>query len=165
MTLLAEALDANTTTTLGHNARANGTVEVFWRYWNRCMRILSDSQHRRWPAFTSRIVFACNSAVHESLGGISPCEVYHGVPARNAFSSAAPTRTLEEELPEYDSTDPAAFAEAIRISTAAFTQLARNHADYVRTTTANRLNQLGHQRACVTLGRRSRSAHLLHTTK
>jgi hypothetical protein len=26
-----------TTTTLGHNARSNGMIEVFWQYWNRCM--------------------------------------------------------------------------------------------------------------------------------
>ena len=38
MRLLAEAIDMRTTTTLGHNARANGTVEVFWRFWNRSMR-------------------------------------------------------------------------------------------------------------------------------
>ena len=147
MTLLAEALDTSTTTTLGHNARANGTVEVFWRYFNRTMRILSDDQYRRWPTFVSRIVFAYNSAIHESLGGISPYEVYHGVPARNAFTAAAPTRALEDELPDFDSTDPAQYAEAVKVSTAAFTRLAQNHADYVRTTTAARLNQLGQQRA------------------
>ncbi len=42
MELLAQAAEIRTTTTMGHNARGNGTIEVFWRFWNRCMRILSD---------------------------------------------------------------------------------------------------------------------------
>ena len=66
--LLAAALETDTTTTLGHNARGNSTVEVFWRYWNRCMRILPDAHYRRWPSFASRIVFAYNTAAHESIG-------------------------------------------------------------------------------------------------
>jgi transposase InsO family protein len=47
--LLAQAADIRTTTTLAHNARGNGTIEVFWRFWNRCMRILPDDQYARWP--------------------------------------------------------------------------------------------------------------------
>jgi len=144
--LLAAALDTNTTTTLGHNARANGTIEVFWRYWNRCMRLLTDDQYKRWPAFASRITFAYNSAVHDSLGGVSPYEIYHGVPARNAFTSTAPARALDDELPSCDTTDPAEFAQAVTTSVIAFTKLASAHADYVRITTADRLNQQGHAR-------------------
>jgi transposase InsO family protein len=37
LALLAQAADIRTTTTLGHNARDNGTIEVFWRFWNRCL--------------------------------------------------------------------------------------------------------------------------------
>jgi len=144
--LLAEALNTDTTTTLGHNARANGTVEVFWRFWNRCMRILSDEQYRRWPTFAARIAHAYNSASHESLGGTSPFEIYHGVPARNAFTAAAPARSLDQELPDFDAADPAAFATAVRTSAAAFTSLAAHHTAYVRQTTADRLNIQGHPR-------------------
>jgi hypothetical protein len=146
MRLLAEATNMRTTTTLGHNARANGTVEVFWRFWNRCMRILTDAQHRIWPTFAARICHAYNSASHESLGGSSPFEIFHGVPARTAFTSVAPTLALEAELPDLDTSDPASFAEAVATSAAAFTRLASHHADYVRSTTAGRLNQQGHPR-------------------
>jgi hypothetical protein len=146
MRLLAEATNMRTTTTLGHNARANGTVEVFWRFWNRCMRILTDAQYRIWPTFAARICHAYNSASHESLGGSSPFEIFHGVPARTAFTSVAPALALEAELPDLDTSDPASFAEAVATSAAAFTRLASHHADYVRSTTADRLNQQGHPR-------------------
>ena len=144
MRLLAEATNTNTTTTLGHNARANGTVEVFWRYWNRCMRILSDEQYKRWPSFAARICYAYNSTAHESLGGSSPYEIFHGVAARNPFTSAASTRALEDQLPDFDSSDPGEFADAVRTSAAAFARLASNHSEYTRRTTADRLNQQGH---------------------
>ena len=45
--LLAKAVDVKTTTTLGHNARGNSTIEVFWRFWNRCLRMLSDENYAR----------------------------------------------------------------------------------------------------------------------
>jgi hypothetical protein len=32
MELLAKAADIQITTTMGHNARGNGTIEVFWRF-------------------------------------------------------------------------------------------------------------------------------------
>jgi hypothetical protein len=51
-------LETDTTTTLGHDARGDSTVGVFWGCWNRCMRILSDAQCRRWPSFASRVVLA-----------------------------------------------------------------------------------------------------------
>ncbi len=73
--LLAKAADIRTTTTLGHNARGNGTIEVFWRFWNRCLRLLPDDHYARWPSFAQRIVFAYNSVIHDSLDGPSPFEV------------------------------------------------------------------------------------------
>jgi transposase InsO family protein len=147
--LLTEAVGISTTTTLGHAANANGTVEVFWRYWNRCMRLLPDDLYLQWPVFASRICYAYNTASHTSLGGISPFEIYHGVPARDAFTGALHQRALDDELASADLNDPVALAEAVRISTTAFTLLARNHTDYVRTTTANRMNLHGHPRTYV----------------
>jgi hypothetical protein len=58
----------------------------------------------------------------------------------------APSLALEAELPDLDTSDPALFAEAVVTSAAAFTRLAAHHADYVRSTTADRLNQQGHPR-------------------
>jgi len=143
MKLLSEATDTHTTTTLGHNAQANGTIEVFWRFWNRCMRLLSDDHYRKWPQFTSRICYAYNTAIHESLGGISPYEIFFGVTARNPFATAVYLRNIDDELPAADLNNPAAFAEAVKISAAAFTRLARDHTEYVRVTTADRLNRTG----------------------
>ena len=144
MQLLANATDTHTTTTLGHNAKANGTIEIFWRYWNRALRILSDDHYLQWPAFASRICYAYNTAAHESLGNVSPYEIYFGCPARDPFTSAAQDRALDDELPALDLADPAELATAVRESAAAFSALARHHTDYVRSTTAERLNQFGH---------------------
>ena len=51
---------------------------------------------------------------------------------------------LDAEIPSADLADPQAFADAIRTSVAAFTAHARHHSDYVRSTTADRLNAHGH---------------------
>ena len=147
MKLVSEATDTHTTTTLGHNARGNSTIEVFWRCWNRCMRILPDDHYRRWPEFAARIVYAYNIAPHESLGGISPYEMYHGVAARDPFSTAVHALALDAQLPAEDLDNPTAFAAVIRTSTAAFCRLAQVHSDYVRITTAARLNAQGTPRS------------------
>jgi transposase InsO family protein len=46
------------TTTCGHNAQSNGEIESWWRYWNRCMKLLSPSEYLQWPSFSQRICFA-----------------------------------------------------------------------------------------------------------
>jgi hypothetical protein len=66
MQALAEITETAMTTTLGHNARSNGTIEVFWVYWNRCMRMLSDAQYTVWSTFRARCVFAYNTAPHQN---------------------------------------------------------------------------------------------------
>jgi transposase InsO family protein len=88
---LMEVTETTLTTTMAHNARSNGIIEVWWRYWNRCMRLLSDDQYKQWPKFASRIAFAYNTASHQSIGGISPFQIDHGVPARDTFSKVLTT--------------------------------------------------------------------------
>jgi hypothetical protein len=146
MALMTAAIETDTTTTLGHNACGNSMIEVFWRYWNRCVRIMPDDHYHRWPTFAARITFVCNTTPHESLGGASPYEVHHGVPARNPFTAATSARALDDELPAADLASPADFATAVRTSVTAFTLLARNHTNYVRKTSAARLNSHGHPR-------------------
>ncbi len=139
--LLAQAADTRTTTTLAHNARGNGTIEVFWRFWNRCMRILPDDHYRHWPAFVSRIAFAYNTASHDSIGAITPFEVQHGATARNALLTPlldAPDIDEKREL-----CLPGEFAAVVAVSTRAFSQLARTHDEFVRMETAARLNEHG----------------------
>ena len=145
--LLATAAHIETTTTLGHNAAGNSLIEVFWRYWNRCMRILPDDLYSRWPELASRICFAYNTAPHSSLGNVSPFEVYHGVPARNPFAPSIPPPNVDLPLPQQDLTDPAGFAAAVKNSAAAFTVMAQRHSDYEKSTTADRLNEVGHPRS------------------
>ncbi len=82
LALLAKAADIKTTTTLGHNARGNATIEVWWRFWNRCLRLL------RWPDFASRIAFAYNSVPHEGIGSVTAFQIYHGTDPRNTLASS-----------------------------------------------------------------------------
>jgi hypothetical protein len=143
MELLAKAADIHITTTMGHNARGNGTIEVFWRFWNRCLRMLPDDRYKRWPSFASRITFAFNSAPHDSLAGVTPFEVQHGAPARQPF----PGLTEETSLNEDEELKlPPPFAEAAAVSTKIFCQLARTHDEFVRRETALRLNKAGSAR-------------------
>jgi hypothetical protein len=143
--LLTKAIDIKTTTTLGHNARGNSTIEVFWRFWNRCLRMLSDDHYARWPEFAQRIAFAHNSASHEGIASVTPFEVYHGAPARNTLASslADPPVPLSEDE---ELALPAQFAEAVAISTRAFVAAAKTHDLFVRKETAVRLNQKGSSR-------------------
>jgi hypothetical protein len=142
--LLAQAADIRTTTTLGHNARGNATIEVWWRFWNRCLRLLSDEHYARWPDFASRIAFAYNSAPHEGIGAVTAFQIYHGTDPRDTLGSSLadpPTFTEDEELKL-----PAQFAEAVALSTQVFTAMAKNHDQFVKTETSLRLNQKGTSR-------------------
>jgi len=144
--LLTTAAQIETTTTLGHNAAGNSLVEVFWRYWNRCMRILPDDLYLKWPELASRICFAYNSAPHSALGDVSPFEIYHGVPARNPFAPAIPLANPDAPMPQFHLGDPVACAEAVKTSAAAFTSMANAHSDFERRTAADRLNETGRPR-------------------
>ncbi len=109
--------------------------------------MLSDEQYLQWPRFNARIVFAYNTAPHQSLGGISPYELTYGTTARDTFSSilTESTETLPEQLPDDDGDMENArlFALAVKTSTMAFIQLARNHDQYVKNETADMLNDRG----------------------
>jgi hypothetical protein len=139
--LLAQTADIRTTTTLGHNARGNATIEVWWRFWNRCMRLLSDEHYRQWPQFAQRIAFTHNTAVHEGIGPITPFEVHHGASARNTLASSLADQPIISE--EDELALPAQFAEAVAVSTTAFVQLAKTHDSFIKMETAARLNQKG----------------------
>jgi hypothetical protein len=107
--LLARAADIHTTTTMGHYARGNGTIEIFLRFWNRCLRFLRDDHYKRWPAFASRITFAYIAAPHDSIGGVTPFEVFYGVPSRPPFANMG--NDLERVDEDKELQLPALFAE------------------------------------------------------
>jgi hypothetical protein len=93
---MADALEIELTTTMGHSAHSNGIVEVLWIFWNRCMRLLPDDHNKKWQTFRSRICFAFNTAAHESLSKVVPHEIYFRAPARNAFTALLTVEDLED---------------------------------------------------------------------
>jgi hypothetical protein len=107
------------------------------------MRLLPDDHYAIWPVFASRIAWAYNTASHSSIGGISPYEVYHGVPARDFMTSGIHQRALDDELDDVDLTDPTEFALAVKTSVVAFIRLAKAHSDLARMITSTRLNLTG----------------------
>jgi hypothetical protein len=106
--------------------------------------MLSDDQYHQWPRFVSQIVFAYNTASRQSLGGISPFEMYYGMPARDTFSRILnDTSDLLQQLPteEGDIENVRLFDFAVRTSTTAFVQLAKNHDQYLKEKSAALLHQ------------------------
>jgi transposase InsO family protein len=137
---IVEAAGMQQTTTLGHNARGNSIMEVFWRYYNRCMRLLPDDLYLHWPSFVAQVAFAYNTAAHSALDQVSPYQIYHGVQARNPFSAILATPcTVDTVLPAANLADPKEFAIAVATSVDAFVRLAQVHDNYVRTQTAAEL--------------------------
>ena len=115
------------TTSLGHNPTGNAMAEIFWRYWNRCMRLLSDSQTRNWPLYTKRICIAYNTAIHDSTN-VTPFELHHGAPARDPFAPGN-RPNLDSPIPDIDPAEARTFAHLLKESVEAFTALARDHAN------------------------------------
>ncbi len=114
---------------------------MWWRYWNRCLRLLSDEHYARWPEFASRLAFSYNASPHDGIGSISPFQLQRGSPPNNSLAAAlgdASVLSEDEEL-----VLPTLFAEAVALSTSVFTQIARTHDTFVRTETAARLNKKG----------------------
>jgi hypothetical protein len=114
------------------------------------MRLLSDEQYAEWPQYRARILFAYNTAPHQSLGSVSPFELYFGTTARLGFSVILDSESVDH-LPqppdeEGDIAQVRLFAAAVKTSTTAFIQLARNHDQYVKDETATLLNANGHPR-------------------
>ncbi len=112
---------------------------MFWRFWNRCLRMLSDDHYVRWPSFAQRIAFAFNTAPQAAITDITPFEVYHGTPAHNPLGALLVDEPQLDEDKDMDL--PASFAEAVATSTRIFTQLAKTHDQFMREQTAARLNK------------------------
>ena len=88
------------------------------------MRLLSDEQYAKWPKYVARITFAYNTAPHQSLGSVSPFELYFGTSARLGFSAILDA-ACNEHLPqppdeEGDIALVRLFAAAVKTSTTAF---------------------------------------------
>ena len=139
---LYDRLGCHRTTNLGHHAEGNAEIEVMWRFWNRCMRILPPSHYQKWPLFASQIAWAHNTTPQDSLGNVSPFEIQYGTLPRSPFDSD-PNFKPDSQLPTRDLGDPDEYATAVRESAAAFKELATRHQEHVRKDTARRLNKQG----------------------
>jgi hypothetical protein len=147
MAIVASITGTQRTSTCGHNPQSNGEIESWWRFWNRSMRYLSQTQYTQWPQFAQRICFAYNSVPHDSIGQISPFEMGFPAPPQSPFGPPNPLLAvpdnhdpLNQDLLEVSPED---FADALRISMYAFHSFAAAHKTYMATTTEERLNKHG----------------------
>jgi len=141
---VAEITKTTVTTTLGHNAQGNAELEQWWRYWNRCMRLLPPTMYQDWSTYAQRICWAYNSVPQDNLGGTCPFELDHGTPPNSPFApnpALLPTLLaddLDDEIADQDD-----FAENLAVSTAAFIRLAHAHRTFMQQTTRERLDKHG----------------------
>ncbi len=80
---------------------------------------------------------------------ISPYEIQYGAPARDTFSGILTVSSDQlQQLPndDGDMENARLFALVVKTSTMAFIQLAKNHDQYVKTETADMLNEKGFPR-------------------
>jgi hypothetical protein len=147
MTIVASITGTQRTSTCGHNPQSNGEIESWWRFWNRSMRYLSQTQYTQWPQFAQRICFAYNSVPHDSIGHISPFEMDFAAPPQSPFGPPNPLLAVPDNYdpPNDDIAEvsPEDFADALRISMHAFHSFAAAHKTYMATTTEERLNKHG----------------------
>ena len=86
------------------------------------------------------------------VGSLHPYELYHGIAARDTFSAILNESTEHlVQLPDEagDIENARLFAIAVRTSTTAFIQLARNHDQYLKNETAATLNEKGFPRSFI----------------
>jgi hypothetical protein len=123
--------DIHITTTMGHYAQGNGTIDVFRRFYNLCLRLL--------PSFATRISFAFNTAPRYGTGQVSTFQVQHSRgPARAPFPDFKDKKEPIDE--EMELALPALYAESVTVFTKIFCQIAQKHDEFVRRETALRLN-------------------------
>jgi len=119
-------------TTGGHNAKGNSTMERFWRFLGNCLSSLTDAQYANAKDHIQAIAFAWNSTISESLN-VSPFEVHTGTQPR----TIADGFLVQSE--------PASDIQISGIVTAAaeFARIARANADFNRQLSADLLNREG----------------------
>jgi hypothetical protein len=121
MTAVANVTGTQRTSTCGHNPQSNGEIESWWRFWNRAMRYLSQSQYETWPLYAQRICYAYNSVPHDSIAQLSPFEMDFAFPPNSPFGPPDPALSLCDQIdpPDFNPTalvSPADFAAALPIS-------------------------------------------------
>ena len=109
----------------------NATMERFWAFLGLCLRQMTDKQYEHFDEYLQDIAWAWNTTLKESLGSISPFEVYSGTRPRTLIGSAmdhGPTTTTID-------------MNSVRVSAAEFTRVALANADFCRERNAMHLNE------------------------
>ena len=120
------------TSTGGYSATGNATIERFWRYLGRCLRLLTDEQYADVQSHLQSIIWAWNATVCESTG-YSPFQVMTGTEPITVASAA-----LQDESAATDLNVPSIIAAA-----SGFALAAAAHSDYMRKQTSEVLNKHG----------------------
>ena len=143
VTALCKHLQIDTISTHGYNARANGIVERFMAYLGKSFRVMTDEAYAEWNEYLSGLAFAWNTTPRRTLGGITPFEASHGMPARTQFHLR---HSLTRRPPEGMSwePDPSIF-KRVNVAAKEFSAYARRSSDEQARATAERMNMLGYK--------------------
>ena len=88
MTMLSKEAGYILSSTGGYSATGNATMEHFWAFLGLCLRQMTDKQYEHFDEHLQDIAWAWNTTPKESLGGISPFNIYTGTRPRMLVGSA-----------------------------------------------------------------------------
>ena len=92
---MSETLGIIRTGTMGYHPQGNAMIERFWQYANRCFRLMSEDEYKKWPCHLRRMEFAWNTTL-KSTTGVTPFEIDHGAPARTLPAAIGSDRHAQE---------------------------------------------------------------------
>jgi hypothetical protein len=136
---LAKQHQYQITTTMGYLPTGNSTIEAFWRFFGRCLRIMSDEQYHNLPEHLMPIQFAWNISTSRSTS-VSPFEIQHGTkPITSIDAEMIANIKLNKKIKSAkDITTIIDAAKSFRI-------IAKSHSDYERKLRAQLLNLRGNK--------------------
>jgi hypothetical protein len=131
----ARQLQFRTGTTMGHNAAGNSTIESFWQYFNKCLRIMTDDEYQHFDRHLQQIAWGWNTTHSQSLS-VLPFEVMTGMAPRTVAATSVTNRVAD---------DAEVNLSNIKIAAQEFQRVAKLHGDYMRTRRAESLNSTGRE--------------------
>ena len=133
MTDLAEAFLYANTSTGGYCLTGNSTIELFWQYFNVCLRDLSDTDYEHIEDHIQNIAWVWNTTIRSSIG-VRPFEVMTGT------SPVTVAELLVLPPPIIATLD----MSNIREASSAYAGHAREHGNFMRQLRATVFNKHGH---------------------
>ena len=138
--LLAVKCGINHTTTMGYNPTGNAKAERPHHFLGVCLRTLNDDEYFDLEGHLNSIAHAWNTTSNATLG-CSPFELNHGAIARTipeaAFAATEGSVMTEDQLLV------APVLASVRNHKAFFTKLAKNHGEFMRGLSLEKLNSKG----------------------